>query len=212
MMQERLGIFAVWLLAAGISGPVGIILHELGHFAVAAVSGFPDAKFSFASVSYRDSERFWQTLAGGERMAADAIYPIHRAGLLAAAGPAVTALLIISSVLILATRKPSDAVAAFLAGLALMAGVRSFTGVYYVLIVRPKYPDARPFFDEINIARAFDIPVDWIAWPSAGLVVVAWIFVVPKLTPHRWLKIPAVVVGPILGILVWATIGPFILP
>jgi hypothetical protein len=211
-MRERLRVFAVWLVAAGISGPVGILLHELGHFAVAAVSGFPDAKLSFASVSYHDSERFWQTLAGGERLAAEAIYPLQRAGLLAAAGPAVTALLIVSSVLILSTRKATDAVAAFLAGLALMAGVRSFTGVYYVLLVRPKYPDARPFFDEINIARAFDIPVDWIAWSSSALVVVAWIVVVPRLTPDRWLKIPAVVVGPILGIILWAQIGPFILP
>jgi hypothetical protein len=80
------------------------------------------------------------------------------------------------------------------------------------LLVRPKYPDARPFFDEINIARAFDIPVDWIAWSSSALVVVAWIVVVPRLTPDRWLKIPAVVVGPILGIILWAQIGPFILP
>ncbi len=82
-----------------------------------------------------------------------------------------------------------------------MAGVRSFTGVYYVLYVRPKYPNARPFFDEINIARAFDIPVDWIAWPSLALVVLAWIIVVPRLTPDRGLKISAAVVGPILGIL-----------
>ena len=150
IMRERLRIFAVWLACAGISGPVGILLHELGHFAVAAFSEFPDAKLSFASVSYQDSERFWQKLAGGERLAAEAIYPLHRAGLLAAAGPAVTALLIVSSVVILSTRTPADAIAAFLAGLALMAGVRSFTGVYYVLFVRPKYPYARPFFDEIG--------------------------------------------------------------
>lgn len=211
-MQERFPIFVVWLVAAGLSGPVGILLHELGHFAVAAVSGFPEVKLSFASVSYQNSERFWQLLASGDRMAADAIYPLQRAGLMAAAGPAVTALLIVSSVLILSTRKPSNPVAAFLAGLALMAGVRSFTGVYYVLFVRPKYPDARPFFDEINIARAFDIPVDWIAWSSSGLVVFAWIMVVPKLAPDRWLKLPAVVIGPVLGILLWAQIGPYIMP
>ena len=212
MTRERLSRFAIWLFAAGISGPVGILLHELGHFTVAAVSGFPDTRLSFASVSYLDNERFWQTLAGGERQAANAIYPLDRAGLVAAAGPAVTALLIIGSALILSTSRPPDWVAAFLAGLALMAGVRSFTGVYYVLFVRPKYPDARPFFDEINVARAFEMPVDWIAWVSSGLVVLAWIVVVPKLTPDRWLKIPAVVAGPILGILLWAKLGPFILP
>lgn len=211
-MQERLRVFAVWLVAAGISGPVGILLHELGHFAVAVVSGFSDVKLSFASVSYHDSERFWRILAGGERLAADAIFPLERAGLLAAAGPAVTTLLIVFSVLILSRRTPSDAVAAFLAGLAIMAGVRSFTGLYYIFFVRSKYPDARPNFDEINIARAFDIPVDWIVWPSAALVVFAWIVVVPRLTPDRWVKFPAVVLGPVLGIMLWAQIGPFLLP
>jgi hypothetical protein len=95
--------------------------------------------------------------------------------------------LIVSSVEILSTRTPADAIAALLAGLALMAGVRSFTGVYYVLFVGPKYPDARPFFDEINIARALDIPVDWIARSSTALTVLAWIAVVPKLAPDRWL-------------------------
>ena len=212
IMRERIRFFAIWLVAAGISGPVGILLHELGHFAVAAALGFSDAKLSFASVSYHDSERFWQTLAGGDRQAAEAIYPLQRAGLLAAAGPAVTALLIVSSTLILSTRRATDVVAAFLAGLALMAGVRSFTSVYDILLVRPKYPDARPFFDEINIARAFDIPVDWIAWPTTALVVFAWIVVALRLTPDRWLKISAAVVGPILGILLWAQIGPLILP
>jgi hypothetical protein len=211
-MRERVCVFLVWLVAASVSGPVGILLHELGHYTVAVVSGFPDAKLSFASVSYRDGERFWQTLAGGDRPAAASIYPLQRAGLMAAAGPAVTALLIVSSVLILATRTVTDVVGGFLAGLALIAGVRSFTGVYYVLFVRPKYPDARPFFDEINISRAFDIPVDWIAWSSSALVVFAWIIVIPKLTPNRWLKIPAAVVGPVLGILLWSQIGPFILP
>lgn len=212
IVHDRLRVFVVWLVAAGVSGPVGILLHELGHFAVAAFYGFPEAKLSFASVSYHDSERFWQTLSDGERPAAEAIYPLQNAGLLAAAGPAVTALLIVSSVLLLSTRKPTDAVAAFLAGFALMAGVRSFTGVYYVLYVRPNYPNARPNFDEINIARAFDIPVDWIAWSSSALVVLAWIVVIPRLTPDRWLKIPAVVVGTILGIFLWAQIGPFVLP
>ncbi len=78
----------------------------------------------------------------------------------------VTALLILGSVRLLIATRPPNAVAAFLSGLALMAGVRSFTGVYYLLAVRPRYPGARPFFDEMNVARALDVSVDWIAWPT----------------------------------------------
>ncbi len=47
---------------------------------------------------------------------------------------------------------------------------------------------------------------------SAGLVVLAWILVVPRLGSDRWLKLVAVVAGPIAGILIWAEIGPWILP
>lgn len=212
VLERRVTTFAVWLLAAGLSGPVGIVLHELGHYTVALASGFPDTRMSFASASYQNSQNFWQTLASGERETAATIYPLHLAGLVAAAGPAVTAFLMLLSVAVLFFAKPADFLAAFLAGLALMAGVRSFTGIYYILAVRPYYPNARPFFDEINIARAFDIPVDWIAWPSVLVILLSWVIVVPRLTPDRWLKLPATIVGPIIGIFLWAQIGPFILP
>jgi len=212
MPENRLNLFAVCLLAAGMAGPVGIVLHELGHFVVAIACGFPETRFSFASVSYQKSQIFWQTLAEGKRESAAAIYPLHLAGFVADAGPAVTAFLILVSTSILYFAKINHFLSAFLAGLALMAGVRSFTGVYYILAVRPAYPNARPFFDEINIARAFDISVDWIVWPSVLLVLVAWIVVVPKLVPQLWLKLPAVIAGPIIGIFIWAQIGPFVLP
>jgi hypothetical protein len=211
-MSERAKVALLWLFCAGLSGPIGIILHELGHYVGAVTAGFPDAKLSYASVSYRNAELFWQTLASGDRAAAAAIYPLRDAGIMAAAGPAVTALLILASVWILTVSRTTNAMAAFCAGLALMAGVRSLTGVYYILQVRPNYPGARPFFDEINAARAFDIPVDWIVWPSAALVALAWIMVVPRLTPDRWTKLAAAVAGPILGILIYAQVGPFILP
>lgn len=212
MKEHRLTLFAIWLLAAGLSGPVGIVLHELGHFTVAIACGFPETRMSFASASYQNSQQFWQTLAGGDRESAAAIYPLHLAGYVAAAGPVVTAMLILASFGILFWAKPNNFIAGFLAGLALMAGVRSVTGIYYILAVRPYYPDARPFFDEINIARAFNLPVDWIAWPSVLLVLIAWIIVIPKLTPDRWLKLPAAIIGPIIGILIWAQIGPFVMP
>jgi hypothetical protein len=212
VQERRLITFAVWLLAAALSGPLGIVLHELGHYTAALSSGFPDSRISFASASYQNSQNFWQALASGERETAATIYPLHLAGLVAAAGPAVTAFLMLLSVAILFFAKPADFLAAFLAGLALMAGVRSFTGIYYVIAVRPYYPNARPFFDEINIARAFDVPVDWIAWPSVLVILLSWIIVVPRLTPDRWLKLPAVIMGPIIGIFLWAQIGPFIMP
>ncbi len=38
--QGRLEVFVTWLIAAGLSGPAGILLHEFGHYALAVVSVF----------------------------------------------------------------------------------------------------------------------------------------------------------------------------
>jgi hypothetical protein len=212
MTESRSRLILIWLVAAGLSGPVGIVLHELGHYLAALALGFQDLKLSFASISYRDAERFWQLLAGGDRAAAAAIYPLASAGIVAVAGPAITLALILMSAWILAVGRPSNWFAAFCAGMALMAGVRALTGVYYIVQVRPNFPGARPFFDEMNVARAFDIPVDWIVWPSLAVVVLAWLLVIPNLAPHRWTKLALAIVAPVLGILIWAQIGPFIWP
>lgn len=187
-------------------------MHELGHYSAALAFGFDGLKLSYASITYDGADQFWHTLSQGYRAAANDILPVHQMGLVAAAGPAMTALLIVVSVRVLTATRPSNAIAAFFAGLALTAGARSLTSIYYIVQVRPNYPGARPFFDEINAARAFDIPVDWIAWPSAALVLLAWVLVVPRLTPDRWLKLSAAIIGPVLGILIYAQIGPFIAP
>jgi hypothetical protein len=103
-----------------------------------------------------------------------------------------------------------DFVAAMLAGFAIMAGVRSLTGVYYIVYVRPNFPGAWPYFDEINAARAFGIPVDYLVWPLVCGLVLGWILAIPKLRPHLAIKLPAAIVGPVLGIALWAMIGPYV--
>jgi hypothetical protein len=58
-VQERgLIAFAAWLLAAAFSGPLGIFLHELGHYTAALSSGSPDNRMSFSSTSYQNSQNF----------------------------------------------------------------------------------------------------------------------------------------------------------
>jgi hypothetical protein len=213
MTQNKTGLILVWLLVAASTGPVGIVLHEMGHYFAAGALGFPGLKMSYASITFANSELFWQTLASGNRAGASTLFPIEHAGIVAIAGPAVTLGLVLSSAVILALTRPTvEWVVAFYAGMALTAGIRAFTGVSYILMVRPYYPGARPFFDEINAARAFDIPVDWIVWPSVAIVVLAWIVVIPNLTPHRWTKLALAIAAPVLGIVIWAQIGPFIWP
>lgn len=200
----------IWMAGAAVSGPLGVVLHEYAHFISASQLGVPGTTMHSASISYARSEEFWSLIAAGNREAAAAIYPLRDAGLVAIAGPAATLLLSLVAALVLRASAIQGFAAAVLAGLALMAGVRALTGVYFILHVRPTYPGARPFFDEINAARAFDIPVDMIVWPSVAVLLLCWLLVIPRLRPELLVKLPATLVGPLLGIAAWAFVGPLI--
>jgi hypothetical protein len=202
----------IWLLTAAVAGPVGVVLHELGHYAAAVALGLPDVRLHFSSVSYANSEEFWQTLAAGDRAAAAAIHPLAYAAATALAGPVVTALLSLACAFVLAVSRPAEVVAAFCSAMALTAGIRSSVSVYYMFWVRPTFPDARPSFDEIDAARAFDIQIDWIVWPTLACIAVSWILTLPRLRPNWWLKAPIALVTPVLGIALWSQVGPFVLP
>jgi hypothetical protein len=210
MSDNRWQLAMIWVAGAAVSGPLGVVLHEFAHFITASQLGFPGTTMHSASISYARSDEFWSLLASGNREAAAAIYPLREAGLVALAGPAATLLLSVAAALALRARAMHGFVAAVLAGLALMAGVRALTGVYYILHVRPTYPGARPFFDEINTARAFDIPVDMIVWPSVAVLLLCWVLVLPRLRPGLLVKLPASLLGPVLGIAAWAFVGPMI--
>lgn len=210
MSESRWQLAMIWMAGAAVSGPLGVVLHELAHFITASQLGFPGTTMHSASISYARSEEFWSLLAAGNQEAATAIYPLRDAGLVAIAGPAATLLLSLAAALVLRASAIQGFAAAVLAGLALMAGVRALTGVYFILHVRPTYPGARPFFDEINAARAFDIPVDLIVWPSVAVLLLCWLLVVPRLRPELLVKLPATLVGPVLGIATWAFVGPLI--
>jgi hypothetical protein len=212
MGESRLGLALRWSLGAAIAGPAGILLHELGHFGTAVARGIPGVTLHFASISYPDADRFWQTLAAGDRASAAAMYSLTDAGATALAGPVVTVVLSLACAIVLAVSRPADLVAAFCAATALTAGARSYVGVSYLLRVRPTHPDARPFFDEINAARAFGTEVDWIVWSVVACIVVSWILTLPRLRPNWWLKTPIAIVAPLLGILAWTQVGPLFLP
>ncbi len=179
---------------------------------MAQAQGFEGAQLHYAFVTFDNAERFAQLLSSGDRAGAAAIYPLPAVGLTALAGPLTTLLLIAIATVVIVRRRAGLALTAFCAGLALTAGLRAWVGIYYILMVRPKFPDARPNFDEINAARAFDIPVDWIVWPATLVTAVCAITAMVYLKPHRWLKVAGAIAASVLAIFVWATIGRFILP
>lgn len=212
--EQPTAFLLLFLAGAALSGPAGIVLHELAHGAAAYAFGFPGVQLHSTSISYDGSTRLWALLSAGDRAAAAALFPLWQVGVVALAGPLVTLGLTLGSAVLLRRRSPSRPLPqiwrACLAGWALMASVRGLTSVYYVLVVRPQYPDARPNFDEINAARALDAPVDWLVWPTLLVILLSWALAVPTLRPF-WPMLPAALMGPVLGVLLWAVVGPWLL-
>jgi hypothetical protein len=212
-MEGKTGwqLAAIWLSGAALSGPIGIVLHELAHYLAAVAFDFPSVTMNYASINYAQSREFWAEMQQGDRAGAATIHPLHQVGIVSIIGPLLTLFLSLGGAMMLRVKALTDFVASLLAGFALMAGVRSLTGVYYIIYVRPNYPGAWPYFDEINAARAFGIPVDFLVWPMVSGFVLSWLLAIPKLWPHLAIKLPAAIVGPVLGIAVWAVVGPFLL-
>ncbi|MCU0710150.1 MAG: hypothetical protein MUF23_17880 [Pirellula sp.] len=201
---------SIWLAGAALSGPIGIVLHELAHYLAAVSFSFPEVKINYASINYAQSEEFWAEILEGDRAGAAAIHPPNYVGIVSIAGPLLTIVLSLGSALMLRSKEFNDLAAALLAGFALMAGVRSLTGLSYIIYVRPNYPGAIPYFDEINAARAFGIPVDYFVWPLCLGLILSWFIAIPQLRPGLAIKLPAAIIGPVLGIALWAVIGPTI--
>ena len=95
----REGKWLAGLVGGMIAAPVGIVLHELGHFAVSVAGGFPDTVLRYASVSWTGSSEFRALWRAGDVEAAAAIAEPWQVALSAAAGPIVSYLTAIGFVL-----------------------------------------------------------------------------------------------------------------
>ena len=184
-----------WLLFAAIAGPIGIVVHELGHFLVAHAFGFPDVVLHFGSVS-----------DGG----AEAGAPQWQQGMKAGAGPFVTLALL--GICCGATARFGAQPWIVAPGFAI--GVRSaLVGLAY-LFARIRGSAGTANFDELNFARALGLSMDAVMATSTALVLVCWIFLASSISPGNRLKsLMATIAGTAAGVLLYVNwLGPWVLP
>ena len=187
-----------WLISAGfaaLAAPLGIVLHELGHYLTWRAFGFPDVVLHSASVSTRNGEIFWQFIRANDFAAAADVYPLAQVALGSAMGPLVSAVLTVMCCLI-AWRKPHP----FVVSLGLFSPLQFTAGLIY-LPVSFFLKLERANFDELNVARLMNIPVEIFILLGAFLLIggVFWLLrCIPK--GNRLFAVSAIVVGVIVGL------------
>jgi hypothetical protein len=186
-----------WVGVAALAAPVGIVLHELGHFGAAEAFGFPEVTLHFASVSDQ---------------ADGAGFPAWQYGVKALAGPAVTLFLVLGFTIAARRFGPGP----FTAAPVFAAGVRTVilgAAYFFVRITNPEGA-ATSNIDEVNAVRHLGLSIDLFMGFSMFLILGTWIYLawlIPK--PVRWKAVVATILGMIVGIGAWiSVIGPAMLP
>lgn len=194
---SRIRRFLAWGGVAALAAPLGIILHELGHFVTAKAFGFPDLVFHYASVTDR---------------AAEVGMPAWQQGVNAVAGPLVTLAIVLGCCVVARLRGPSPLAIAP----AFAAGIRTFVVCGGFLIGRVLRPHQVPRgnFDELNAARHLGIPPEVVTGASFLLLVLAWAYLTRRIPrSERWMALGAITMGTVAGIVLYVQwIGPMLLP
>lgn len=187
-----------WLLWAGfaaLAAPLGIVLHELGHYLTYRAFDFPNVTLHSSSVSIGNGEIFWQFIRAADFAAAANVYPLRQVALAAAMGPLVSAVLTVMCCLI-ASRKPHP----FVVSLGLFSPLQFIAGLIYLPVsFFRKLEQAN--FDELNVARLTGIPVEIFILLGAFLLIggVFWLLrCIPK--GNRLFAVSAIIVGVAVGL------------
>jgi len=200
---------ATWIGASVIAVPLGVLLHELGHFLTYWVLGFQGVALHYTSSTHTVERTFWQLVYRGDFPAAASVLPLWKAGLGTAAGILITCLVTFICCVLAARKNPPPLAIA----LGIFAPVRFLSGLPIVLAALANKP-VRASTDEVHLALLTGIPVRLPV--IAGLLVLlgAWIWLVRRIPKdHRWISLASLVSGLALGIFVYFwLVGPRLLP
>lgn len=181
---EWLRLFALALLAA----PSITLLHELAHYLVGFVWGFPGLELRATSVP---------------DAAAGVGIPEWQRGLKSAAGPLVNWLFV--GVACLASVRTRDAVWPAIVGLVATIRPGLIAAAFLAMTLRGTTGNAA--FDEAQFARSFDLPLLPIVLFLFALMVAIWWFLVSRVPSRRRLgAIAAAVLGALVGVYAYTLI------
>lgn len=203
-----------WLagLAGGmIAAPIGIVLHELGHYAVNVACGFPDTVLRYASVSWTGSSEFRRLWREGDVEAAAAIAEPWQVALSSAAGPMISYLTAIAFVLWVRRHGPGPL--SLVLGSGFVAPLQGLAAIPVIAIdlFGGGFTGNQ---DEANFAAITGIPASLAVLPGFACLLLGYWFLVTAFPRGQRLRVVVPpLVGVALGIALWGSVlGPLVLP
>ena len=199
---------ATWIGAAVVAVPLGVLLHELGHFLVYWAFGFQGVALHFSSATHSVESRLWQLVYRGNFGAAAQLLPLWKVGLATAAGILITYGVTIGCIFA-ARKSPHPLVVA----LGVFAPFRFVSGLPTILtILTGKRVTANT--DEAHLAVLTGIPLLLLNVAGLLVFVLAWVWMVRSIPKdHRSVSLVSLISGLALGIFLYFwVLGPRLLP
>lgn len=192
-LRPRVRRYFKWAFFAAIAGPISIVLHEIGHMSTALFLGYSNLFITYHS---------W----GGK--APMGITSVERAWI-NAGGPIASFLIVMACICALCYRRELifPKVLGFLAPVQFMGCLLFVTSSLLGL-------SGSKVYDAARAADNLGIPVFLASLPGTIVLVASWAFFIHSIEKnHRVKEILSIVIGGILGFILWLTvIGPIILP
>ena len=202
-------IAATWIGAAVVAVPLGVLLHELGHFLAYWIFGFQGVALHYASATHSVERTFWQLVYSGRVERAASLLPLWKVGLATTAGLVFTYVVTIACCIFAAKKSPHPLVIA----LGVFAPVRFLSGLPTIMAILAGKPVGTGT-DEAHLAALTGIPLLLLNVTGLLVLVLAWIWMLRKIPKdHRWISLASLVSGLALGIFVYFfVLGPRLLP
>ena len=206
--DSRPALLLKWLRAGFAAAPLGILLHELGHYLVYLAMDVPNLALHYETVTW-DSQEFWDAVGREDFAAAAAVAPVWGVALAAAAGPLVTYAMVAACCYGCTRWHPYPVLVAigYLSPLRILVGL-----VHGVRVLLGHDPVAS--YDEVRVAALTGIPVQLLV--AFGLLVVvisgAWL---ARYLPRgrRRVAVVSMLAGAVAGTgLYLGYVGPWMLP
>ena len=200
---------STWIGASVIAVPLGVLLHELGHFLAYLAFGFQGVALHFSSATHSLEKTLWQLIYGGNLAAAAAMIPLWKVGLATAFGIVVTCVVTFVCCLFAARKSPHPLVVA----LGIVAPMRFLSGIPTISVALAGKP-VRAGTDEVHLAALTGIPVLTLIFAGLLVLALAWTWMVRSIPKeHRQVSLGGLISGLALGFFFYFwVIGPWLLP
>ena len=200
---------STWLGASVIAVPLGVLLHELGHFLSYLAFGFQGVTLHYSSATHALENTLWQQIYRGNLAAAASMIPLWKLGVATAAGILVTCVVTVVCC-VLAVRKDAHPL---VVALGVFAPLRFLSGISTIPVALSGRP-VRAGTDEAHLAVLTGLPLILLVVAGLLFLVMAWIWMVRAIPKdHRWVSLGCLVSGLALGLFLYLrVIGPWLLP